>query len=51
MAETDFAQFEAKTSSDRTVMHVLYAMHTIAWPSLGHAGRDRADRQLHQARG
>ena len=35
MAETDFAQFEAKTSADRTVMHVLYAMHTIAWPSMG----------------
>jgi len=35
MAETDYAQFEEKTSSDRTVMHVLYAMHTIAWPSLG----------------
>jgi uncharacterized membrane protein len=35
MAETDFAQFEAKTSADRTVMHVLYGMHTIAWPSMG----------------
>ena len=35
MAETDFTHFEAKTPSDRTVMHVLYAMHTIAWPSLG----------------
>jgi len=35
MAQTDYAPFEAKTSSDRTVMHVLYFMHTIAWPSLG----------------
>jgi uncharacterized membrane protein len=35
MAETDYAQFEAKSSADRTVMHVLYAMHTIAWASIG----------------
>ncbi|MEJ6021886.1 DUF4870 family protein [Ramlibacter sp. PS4R-6] len=35
MAETDFAEFEAKTAGDRTVMHVLYAMHTIAWASMG----------------
>ena len=35
MAETDFAQFEAKTSSDRTVMHVLYGLHTVAWASMG----------------
>jgi uncharacterized membrane protein len=35
MAQTDYAQFEAKTPADRTVMHVLYAMHTIAWPSMG----------------
>jgi uncharacterized membrane protein len=35
MSETDFAQFETKTSSDRTVMHVLYALHTIAWLSMG----------------
>ena len=35
MAETDFAQFEAKTSGDRTVMHVLYGLHTIAWASMG----------------
>jgi uncharacterized membrane protein len=30
MAETDYAEFESKTSSDRTVMHVLYGMHTVA---------------------
>jgi uncharacterized membrane protein len=30
MAETDFAAFEAKTPADRTVMHVLYGMHTVA---------------------
>ena len=35
MAETDFAQFESKTPSDRTVMHVLYGLHTIAWASMG----------------
>jgi uncharacterized membrane protein len=35
MAETDFAQFEAKTPNDRTVMHVLYGLHTLAWLSMG----------------
>ncbi|RYF36466.1 MAG: hypothetical protein EOO21_01885 [Comamonadaceae bacterium] len=35
MSETDFATFDAKTPRDRTVMHVLYAMHTVAWASLG----------------
>jgi uncharacterized membrane protein len=35
MAQTDFADFEAKTSGDRTVMHVLYGLHTIAWASMG----------------
>ena len=35
MSETDFASFEGKTSGDRTVMHVLYALHTIAWASAG----------------
>ena len=35
MAETDFAQFETKTASDRTVMNVLYGLHTIAWASMG----------------
>ncbi|HET6787642.1 MAG TPA: hypothetical protein VFH49_06755 [Aquabacterium sp.] len=35
MAETDFAQFEAKTPADRTVMHVLYGLHTVAWASMG----------------
>ncbi len=35
MAQTDFASFEPKTSGDRTIMHVLYGMHTIAWASLG----------------
>ena len=35
MSETDFAQFEAKTPGDRTVMHVLYGLHTIAWASMG----------------
>ena len=35
MSQTDFAQFEAKTANDRTVMHVLYALHTVAWISAG----------------
>jgi uncharacterized membrane protein len=33
--ETDFAEFETRTAGDRTVMHVLYGMHTIAWASMG----------------
>ena len=35
MAQTDFAQFEAKTPADRTVIHVLYGLHTVAWASMG----------------
>ncbi|HSV35668.1 MAG TPA: hypothetical protein VLI46_08920 [Ramlibacter sp.] len=35
MAQTDFAEFETKTPADRTVMHVLYGLHTIAWASMG----------------
>ena len=35
MAQTEFAQFEAKTANDRTVMNVLYGLHTIAWASMG----------------
>ena len=30
MAETDYATLEDKSPGDRTVMHVLYALHTIA---------------------
>lgn len=30
MAETDFTAFEAKSPGDRSVMHVLYALHTLA---------------------
>jgi uncharacterized membrane protein len=30
MAQTDYAQFEVKTSSDRTIMNVLYGLHTVA---------------------
>ncbi len=26
---------EIKTSQDRTFMHILYAMHTVAWASMG----------------
>lgn len=35
MSETDFSTFDHKTQGDRTVMHVLYALHTVAWASLG----------------
>ncbi len=36
MSETDYQAFEAsKSSNDRTVMHVLYGLHTIAWASAG----------------
>ncbi len=35
MSETDFAAFAPKDSGDRTIMHILYGMHTIAWASLG----------------
>ena len=35
MSQTDLAEFEVKTSGDRTVMHVLYGLHTLAWFSGG----------------
>ncbi len=35
MAQTDFAELEGKTQADRTVMHVLYGLHTVAWASAG----------------
>jgi uncharacterized membrane protein len=35
VSQTDFATFGAKTSSDRSLMHVLYGLHTVAWASLG----------------
>lgn len=34
MSRTEDATFDAKTSSDRTVMNVLYGMHTLAWASM-----------------
>ncbi|MFL6692869.1 MAG: DUF4870 family protein [Ramlibacter sp.] len=34
MSQGDYATIDAKTSGDRTVMHVLYAMHTLAWASM-----------------
>jgi uncharacterized membrane protein len=33
--ETDYREFEAKSPGDRTVMNVLYGMHTVAWASMG----------------
>ncbi len=35
MSQTNMADFEIKTAGDRTVMHVLYGLHTIAWASMG----------------
>lgn len=35
MSETDFAEFAVKTPGDRTVMNVLYGLHTVAWASAG----------------
>jgi uncharacterized membrane protein len=35
VSETDYAAFEAKTPGDRTIMHILYGLHTIAWASMG----------------
>ena len=35
MSETNYADFEARPAGDRTVMHVLYGLHTVAWASMG----------------
>jgi uncharacterized membrane protein len=36
VSETHFGQMvAAKTPADRTVMHVLYGLHTVAWASAG----------------
>ncbi len=35
MTQTNYADFETKSSGDRTVMHVLYGLHTVAWASAG----------------
>ncbi len=35
MDETRPLALQAPTSNERAVMHVLYAMHTVAWLSLG----------------
>jgi uncharacterized membrane protein len=35
MSQTDYVDFEPKSANDRTVMHILYGMHTIAWASMG----------------
>jgi uncharacterized membrane protein len=35
MSQTDLAEFQSKTDGDRTVMHVLYGLHTLAWFSGG----------------
>ncbi|NML84156.1 hypothetical protein [Polaromonas sp.] len=33
--QTNLTQYEGKTPGDRTVMHVLYGLHTLAWFSGG----------------
>jgi uncharacterized membrane protein len=33
--QTDLTEFGIKTSRDRTIMHVLYGLHTLAWFSGG----------------
>ena len=35
MDETRPLALQAPTSNERTVLHVLYGMHTVAWLSLG----------------
>lgn len=30
MTQTNYADFEPKSSGDRSVMHILYGMHTVA---------------------
>lgn len=35
MSETNLAEFDTKGDGDRTVMHVLYGLHTLAWFSGG----------------
>lgn len=35
MSQTDFASFSQKSPSDRTVMNVLYGLHTVAWATGG----------------
>jgi uncharacterized membrane protein len=35
MSETNHTHFEVKTPGDRTIMHILYGLHTVAWASLG----------------
>lgn len=34
MSETDFTALGDKRPEDRTVMHVLYALHTVSWASM-----------------
>ena len=36
MTETNYAALiDGKSSGDRTIMHVLYGLHTVAWASAG----------------
>jgi uncharacterized membrane protein len=35
MSQTEISTLTPKSSGDRTIMHILYALHTVAWASLG----------------
>jgi uncharacterized membrane protein len=35
MPETNYQALGEKSANDRTVMHVLYGLHTVAWASAG----------------
>ncbi|MET0311494.1 MAG: hypothetical protein ABW051_05540 [Burkholderiaceae bacterium] len=35
MSETDYAALETRAPGDRTLMHILYGLHTVAWASAG----------------
>lgn len=35
MSDSDVVDVNGKNSNDRTVMHVLYGLHTVAWLSAG----------------
>ena len=35
MNHSDIIEVDGKTRNDRTVMHVLYGLHTVAWLSVG----------------
>ena len=40
--ESNLTDYHGKTDGDRTVMHVLYGLHTLAWFSGGQVPLDHA---------